>query len=115
MLVVPASVAPRLQYSACAVGLAVALWAKIDGDSSGLPADVVAQGSGSSPWRQLRRWTAAIAKRQIFPRLSLSLDLAASSLVQAAQAAQCLAGWASSCFRQGLLSGQAFAGAEQLP
>lgn len=115
MLVAPASVAPRLQYSACAVGLAVALWAKIDGEMSRLPADVVAQGSGASSGRQLRRWTAAIAKRKIFPGLSRSLDLVASSLVQAGLAAQCLAGWASSRFRHGPLSSQAFAGAEHLP
>lgn len=74
MLVVPASVAPRLRYSLCAVALAFALWAKVDGESTA-PARLTAardsaQLTGVPRWRQLRRWMVAITQRRIFPRLS---------------------------------------------
>ena len=118
MLVVPASIAPRLHYSSCAIALALALWAKVDGEGT-RPARMAAapgsaQAAGTAPWRQPRRWATAAARRRIFPSLSRVPDLIASPLEKAVQVVQCLAGWAPRSVLHTSLSSQAFAGAEQL-
>ena len=119
MLVVPSSVAPRLHYSACAVALALSMWAKSDGEgargreSAGEPKRTSQGPEGSR--RQIHRWLKAIRQRRVFQGLSCVVSALDSALAQAKSVVQCLAGWAPAGVSvHSSLFVQAFYGAAQL-
>jgi len=70
MLVVPREVLPRRLYTACAIALALALWALFGGTEAAVRARVspltVVGAAAWCRWVTLRRWAADAAKRRLF-------------------------------------------------
>lgn len=112
MLVLPASVAPKLHYSRGAIALALALWAGADASPTTTARVESPSEATKAPWRQPRRWARQLARRSLFRSLPRSFtgqeppkDVAVSDL-------QALAGLAHWWHRRTSVGGQAFHGAE---
>lgn len=69
MLVVPSSVLPRRLFSACAIGLALALWGLLGHTEAAVRARVsplpIVGATASAGWVTLRRWSAESARGRL--------------------------------------------------
>lgn len=69
MLVVPSEVLPRRLYTACAIGLALALWALLGETEAAVRARVspftIVGAAAFGSWITLRRWAADAARGQL--------------------------------------------------
>jgi hypothetical protein len=113
-LVVPREVMPRRQYSAAAIGLALALWGLVRATALAVrlrvnPAKVLGF-DAMTGWVTLRRWTKAVKERRLFASVPAAGPSAMLRDV-AALAATALAASADSTTRHLPLEHRAFFGA----
>ena len=70
MLVVPREIMPRRLYTACAIGLALAMWALLGATESAVRTRIspfaVVGATAFGSWITLRRWAAAAACGRLF-------------------------------------------------
>ena len=116
LLVVPCEVSPRRQYSAAAIGLALALWGLLGATAAQVrrrvsPAKVLGVAAASG-WASLRRWAKAVRRGALFPSTPSSGPLATLRQVAAA-AATALAASTPPALRRLPLVERAFFGAAQ--
>lgn len=112
-LVVPREMLPRRQYSASAIGLALALWGLVLATASEVrqrvsPAKVVGF-NAVMRWVTLRRWTQAVAERRLLPAVP-SAPARATLREVAAVTAAALAGNADPSTRSLPIEVRAFLG-----
>ena len=117
LIVVPCEVRGRRVYSACAIGLALALWGLLEATAGQVrgrvcPAKVLGA-AGVTGWATLRRWARDIRRRRLFPS-SPDPDPCGSLRLVAARAASALAARADPTTRALLLEQRAFLGAAQV-
>lgn len=70
MLVVPSEILPQRLYTACAIGLALALWAVVGGTEAAVRARVspftIVGAVAYGGWITLRRWAVDAARGRLF-------------------------------------------------
>lgn len=70
MLVVPREILPRRLYTACAIGLALAMWALLGGTEASVRASIspfaVVGAAAGGAWVTLRRWAADTVRGRLF-------------------------------------------------
>ena len=113
-LVVPREVLPRRQYSAAAIGLALALWGLVKATATAVrlrisPSTVLGF-DAMTGWVTLRRWAKAVKARVLFPSVP-SAEPSSTLRTVAALAATALAASADPTTRHLPLEQRAFLGA----
>ena len=113
--VVPRGVLPHRVFSACAIAMALALWALLHVPAHAVRARInpalFVGATAAARWLQLRRWAQQLPA--LFPALRLRTRDAPRDL--AAEAASALAGYAPPSLRTTPLPAQAFVGALLVP
>ena len=114
LLVVPCEMLPRRQYSAAAIGLALALWGLVQATAAEVRRRVspwkVLGDAALTGWASLRRWAKAVRQRALFPSTP-SAGPSATLRQVAAVAATALAASAAPTTRPMPLAERAFFGA----
>jgi len=116
VIVVPRGVMGRWQYSAAAVGLALALWGLVGATAAAVrlrisPSRIVGE-TAASGWATLQRWARAVRDGDLFPSVG-PLGAAATLRAVAAAAARGLSACSNPTTRRLPVEQRAFLGAAQ--